>query len=127
MTTESNFTFTQETIIYAGTFANGLKEKLYGLIKQGDIITAKKASVDAEYKPKGQRNATLTAKSNINCCVDIDSKGRAYFNSLSKVDGIREKECFEGVKKVVGDTFDWKDLLKNMGFSWNGIEKAWTR
>jgi len=36
-------------------------------------------------------------------------------------------KVFEGVSKVIGDTYEIRDLLKSLGFKWNPMEKAWVR
>jgi len=48
---------------------------------------------------------------------------RAYYQD--RTNKLKVEEVFEGVKEVVGDTYDIKELLKYLGYKWHPQKRVW--
>lgn len=89
----------------------------YYVRREGKVLEVCKSVEVVGYKAKWTSNVWLHESR--------DGSWKAYKDSHTNEQNI--EQIFDGVVKVIGDTYEVRSLLKSLGFTWNPSEKAWVR
>ena len=108
-------TFHLENTHFAGKFADGWKFIHSAGTLENGILTL--TEIYFGYWEKGKMTSFEIDVDHI-MVVTQDMKGRVDWSGA---------DLFTYAKKVVGNTYPYKTLLKEKGFKWNPTEKCWAK